>query len=282
MSVDISRKFALVTKGLMLGSVLSCAVAGGEVWAADQAVSSPASAAAAAPASALSADSNKSSFSDTQKSEIEHIVREYLLSHPELLMEMAKSLDQMQQIAQEEVIAHIIDSLRKDEMIPVRGDRNAKHYLIEFYDVNCGYCKVVRPYTTRLHEENKDLAIFYIEFPILSATSVKAAAMALALYQEDPAKYFKYQDAIMTKGVKVTDESQLKDIFKSVGADYDKLSKKAQSDETIQIALRRNMDLGQRMGVQGTPFFVLDGHVIRGAVRDYAVFENILKSQSTK
>ena len=49
------------------------------------------------------------------------------------------------------------------------------------------------------------------------------------------------------------------------------------TDIKIQRALRGNMLLGQNLGVRGTPFFILDGEVIRGAINDYSVFADILK-----
>ena len=121
------------------------------------------------------------------------------------------------------------------------------------------------------------MAIFYIEFPILSETSVKAAALALSLYQQDPKLYFDYQEKVMTFKGKIDSEDQLREFISEVGGDYDKIAAKAMTDIKIQRALRANMLLGQNLGVRGTPFFILDGEVIRGAINDYSVFEDILK-----
>ena len=191
-------------------------------------------------------------------------------------MDTARALEQAQQEQQQELVSTAIDELRTNDMVPVRGKRDAKHYLIEFYDVNCGYCKVVRPLTHRLAQE-EDVAIFYIEFPILSETSVKAAALGLSLYQQDPKLYFDYQEKVMTYKGKIDSEDQLREFITEAGGDYDKITAKAMTDIKIQRALRANMLLGQNLGVRGTPFFILDGEVIRGAINDYSVFEDILK-----
>lgn len=215
-------------------------------------------------------------FDAKEQAAIEQIVHDYLLAHPEILVDTARALEQAQQQMQQELITTAIDELRTNDLIPVRGARDAKHYLIEFYDVNCGYCKVVRPLTHRLVEENPDLAIFYIEFPILSETSVKAAAIGLALYQQDPEMYLAYQEKTMTYEGKITTEEQLREFVTAVGGDYDKLAAQAMTDIKIQRALRANMTLGQNLGVRGTPFFILDGEVIRGAIKDYSVFADII------
>lgn len=219
-------------------------------------------------------DATPEVFNAEEQAAIEQIVHDYLLSHPEILVDTARALEEAQQQMQQQMISTAIDELRTNEMIPVRGDRNAKHYLIEFYDVNCGYCKVVRPYTHRLAEEG--VAIFYIEFPILSETSVKAAAIGLALYQQNPEQYFAYQEQVMTYQGKIDSENKLRDFVTKAGADYDRIAASAMTDVKIQRALRANMVLGQNLGVRGTPFFVLDGEVIRGAIKDYSVFADIL------
>ena len=76
---------------------------------------------------------------------------------------------------------------------------------------------------------------------------------------------------------KIDSEEQLREFITEVGGDYDKIAAKAMTDIKIQRALRANMLLGQNLGVRGTPFFILDGEVIRGAINDYSVFEDILK-----
>ena len=216
-------------------------------------------------------------FSSEQKAAIERIVHDYLVEHPEVLVEVAQSLEAKQMYVQEQALTEAIEFFRQDEFIPRRGDVNAPHYLIEFFDYNCGYCKVVRDFTKRLAEDY-DLVTIYVEFPILSALSVRASAIGLALFAQDPEKYLRYQDLLMTADTRITSEDQIKDAVKAVGGDYDKLSEAVNNDPRIQKALRKNMELGQKMGVQGTPYFILDGTVIRGAVKDYSTFTDIIEA----
>uniref|UniRef100_UPI002941F5AD DsbA family protein n=1 Tax=Anaerobiospirillum succiniciproducens TaxID=13335 RepID=UPI002941F5AD len=59
--------------------------------------------------------------------------------------------------------------------------------------------------------------------------------------------------------------------------DYEALSQMVSEDTSIQEAMRKNMELSQKIGLQGTPFFILNGTAIRGAIRDYSVFADIIK-----
>lgn len=220
-------------------------------------------------------------FSQKEQAAIKQLVHDYLIAHPEILVEVAQALEAQQQFIQNQSLSEVIEFFRNDDFVPRRGDADAKHYLIEFFDYNCGYCKVVREYTKRLAQDY-DLVTVYVEFPILSALSVRASAIGLALFAEDPAKYLEYQELLMNSAVRITDEDQIISAVKEVGGDYEKLSAQINDDPRIQQALRKNMELGQKIGVQGTPFFILDGTVIRGAVKDYSTFEDIVKAAETK
>ena len=225
-----------------------------------------------------SAVAANSSFNPAQQEEIEKIVHNYIITHPEVLVEAAKALEAKHAEGQQESLLKAVEFFRNDKNTPARGSRSAKHYVIEFFDYNCGYCKVVRPLTKRLQEEN-DVVIYYVELPILSPLSVKASAIGLALYQKDAPQYFKYQDELMKANVKITSEEQIKAAIKKVGANYEELNKSINDNHKIQESLRKNMELSQQIGVQGTPFFIIDGQVIRGAVKDYEAFEAMLDKQ---
>ena len=222
------------------------------------------------------ASDTKSLFTPEQKAELETIIHQYIVAHPEVLVEASKALETQAAENQQAALEQVSSMIRADPMVPVRGKPNAKHYLIEFFDYNCGYCKVVRPYTKKFLKDN-DAAIFYVELPILSPISVRASAIGLALYKVDHDKYFIYQDALMESKEKITSEDQLKAAVKKAKGDYEALSKMVSEDTSIQEAMRKNMELSQKIGLQGTPFFILNGTAIRGAIRDYSVFADIIK-----
>jgi protein-disulfide isomerase len=84
------------------------------------------------------------SFSPAQRGDIENIVREYLLSHPELLQEVMGELEKRQSMAEAEkhregVKEHaqiIFSSPRGITLGNPQGDVT----VVEFFDYNCGYC----------------------------------------------------------------------------------------------------------------------------------------------
>src|SRR5690349_13142959 len=116
---------------------------------------------AATPAGALS---------DKDRPEIEAIIKDYLVKHPEVLRDALESLEKMQ--ASEEtkkqgaVIAAnqavIFDSPRG----PTFGNPKGDVTLVEFFDYNCGYCKHALGDVMKLVKEDPKLKVVLKEFPV--------------------------------------------------------------------------------------------------------------------
>src|SRR4051795_12015894 len=85
------------------------------------------------------------SFSPDQRGQIERIMREYLLSHPELLQEGLAEMEKRQAVGDagtqragvQEHAATIFSSPRQITLGNPQGDVT----VVEFFDYNCGYCK---------------------------------------------------------------------------------------------------------------------------------------------
>src|SRR5262249_956770 len=85
------------------------------------------------------------SFSDAQRGEIERIVKEYLVAHPEVLQEVIGELEKRQSAAEvEKQIAGIRqhkEVLFNSSHQVTLGNPNGDVTMVEFFDYNCGYCK---------------------------------------------------------------------------------------------------------------------------------------------
>ena len=116
------------------------------------------------------------SFSTDQRGEIERIIREYLLSHPELLQEVMAELEKRQtaadaekhQAAVKELAATIFSSPRQVTLGNPQGDVT----VVEFFDYNCGYCKRAMGDMLELIKGDGKLKFVLKEFPVLGEGSV--------------------------------------------------------------------------------------------------------------
>src|SRR5262245_34060803 len=84
-------------------------------------------------------------FSDVQRSDIEKIVREYLIAHPEVLEEAMNELSKRQAAAEAEKhqasIAKNADAIFNSPRGVTLGNKDGDVTFVEFFDYNCGYCK---------------------------------------------------------------------------------------------------------------------------------------------
>src|SRR5204862_2800182 len=84
-------------------------------------------------------------LSAPQRTEIEGIIKDYLLKHPELIEDVMKELEKRQSAAEsakaQKTIADnaqiLFDSPRQVTLGNPKGDVT----MVEFFDYNCGYCK---------------------------------------------------------------------------------------------------------------------------------------------
>lgn len=192
------------------------------------------------------------------RAQIEQIVREYILTHPEILPEAMRNLE-----ARESKKA--IDASRTQIETPYghawEGAADADVTLVQFFDYNCGYCRASRGDIDRLLAEDKKLKVVYRELPILGESSVEAAFASLAVAESGNYPAFHralYKAGRLTTGV-------IADAAKASGVDPAKL-KAAQTSQQIRQEISTNLDLQNRLQLTGTPSWVIGNTVLNGAV----------------
>lgn len=221
---------------------------------------------------------NSASAKDYTKAEIEQIVHDYILNNPDVLMEAGDKVKERQAQQALDQQNKLIQSIYADKAIPSSGAKNGKHKIIEFFDYNCGYCKKARPILKEILNDNLDVQYYYMEFPILSEISVTAAEIGIALYAINPKIYEKYNDQLMTRNDRLQTEVQLQALVESLDpkikwSEVKKISKTPQ----VQQTLNNIRGIAQKLNVNGTPAFIIDGEVLRGAPRSADMVKTLLK-----
>ncbi|MGZ5873655.1 MAG: DsbA family protein, partial [Bradyrhizobium sp.] len=130
-------------------------------------------------------------ISDGQRGEIETIVRNYLIAHPEVLEEAMAELSKRQAAAEAEKheasVAQNSDTIFNSPRGVVLGNKDGDVTFVEFFDYNCGYCKRAMADMLDLLKSDSKLKVVLKEFPVLSQGSVEAAQVAVAVRMQDPA-----------------------------------------------------------------------------------------------
>ena len=151
--------------------------------------------------------------------------------------------------------------LFEDPDSPVRGNANGDITLVEFFDYNCPYCRRILSTLADLQEANPQLRIVYKEFPVLTDNSRFAARAALASRRQD--KYFEFHDALMSASG-ILDPETVIAIARDLGLSIRRL-RRDMVDPQIQAMIDRNLALAAQLRITGTPSFVVEDRIFRGA-----------------
>ncbi len=196
------------------------------------------------------------SFDDSQKQEIGQVVREYLVSHPEVIIQAIQVLQTKEAKAFEEkaklAISENMDSLFNGDS-PTVESKEPKVTVIEFFDYNCPHCRTMSKIIEQLKEQNKDIRIVYKELPVLGQDSLMASKAALAAREQK--KYNEFHQKLMNYPSAVS-AGAIMEIAKEVGLDTEKLAKDMESDK-VRNELQTNQKLAISLGIRGTPSFVI-------------------------
>ncbi|WP_144755487.1 DsbA family protein [Bartonella saheliensis] len=203
--------------------------------------------------------------------DIQKIVRDYLLTHPEILIEMQINLQEKleKENAQDaQTQASIINFFRKEIFHSphdaVLGNPNGKKVLIDFFDYNCGYCKMSYSYIENLIKEHPDLRVVVKDLPILGSDSIAAHTVAHAFRKQFPEKYPQFYKALLTSKSRANEAKAIQ-IAVSLGADEKEL-RDAIKDPNLQNPFKENVRIASRLNITGTPSYIIDDKVFIGAV----------------
>ncbi|MCO5129191.1 MAG: DsbA family protein [Xanthobacteraceae bacterium] len=210
------------------------------------------------------------SFSEPQRGEIEGIVKNYLLTHPEILEEVSAELGRRQAKAEAEkhaaAVATHAQTIFKSPRGVTLGNPDGDVSMVEFFDYNCGYCKHAMADMLALLKSDPKLRVVLKEFPVLGPGSVEAAQVAVAVRMQDPSgkKYLDFHQRLLG-GRGQADKARAMAAAKEAGLDMARLEKDINSPE-VRATLEENFKLAESMGMNGTPSYVVGKQVVVGAV----------------
>jgi protein-disulfide isomerase len=218
-------------------------------------------------------------FSGPQRTEIEKIIKDYLLAHPEVLQEAMAELEKKQQLAETEkarsAIKNHSDALFNSPRQVVLGNPQGDVTFVEFFDYNCGYCKRALNDMVELMGKDPKLKVVLKEFPVLGPGSVEAAQIAVAVRMQDKTgkKYLEFHQKLLG-GRGQVDKAKALAVAKDVGIDMARLDKDLKSEE-IGKTLEESMKLAEALGLNGTPSYVIGNDVVIGAVGQATLSQKI-------
>jgi protein-disulfide isomerase len=200
-----------------------------------------------------------------RKAEVEQIIHDYFLAHPEFMIEVLRAAEAKIKDEKAEDAKGLISAkqneLLHDASAPVGGNPDGDVTIVEFFDYRCPYCKQVEPALETLIKEDGKIRVVYKEFPVLGPASVYASRIALAARKQG--KYAAFHDAMMAKKGQITEEIVLA-VAKAAGLDLDRAKADMNGPEVNEI-IARNKALASALEIGGTPTFIIGNKLMPGA-----------------
>lgn len=215
-----------------------------------------------------SAQSQGTSVSQAEREDIEAIVHAYIIEHPEVIEEALIELQRRARAREMEDFTSLVatneDKLFSDARDPVLGAQTADVTLVEFFDYSCGYCRVSNEWLAQALEQYDGRVRFVMkEFPVLGPDSETAAKAALAVWEQGADKYIAFHNGLYAAGRPLSQE-RIEQVAVENGIDVEKMRQDMQHPD-VEQHINDVRSLARQIGINGTPFFIINNEVVPGA-----------------
>jgi len=213
--------------------------------------------------------------------ELEKQVLQILRDNPETIIESVQAYQQEQQQQQQASLQETLQQFKNNpqEQIgesPTFGSTEQKIVLYEFSDFQCPFCAKAQENLKKFMDKHQDrVTLVFKHLPLIRIhpQAIPAAKASWAAQQQG--KFWEYHDALFEQQDRLGEELYL-EIANNLDLDIDKFNSDRQS-EAATTSIENDMKLAQKIGVSGTPFFVMNGETFSGAVELSKIEETLAK-----
>ncbi|MBV9956539.1 MAG: DsbA family protein [Pseudolabrys sp.] len=147
-------------------------------------------------------------------------------------------------------------------VVPV-GDLKGDVTLMQWYDLNCPFCREAAADIDALLKADKKLKLVFVPYAVLSVQSVQGALIELGAAKIlTPEKYVDFHRNIYTQRGTI-DGPKTANAVRLTGGDPAEAAKLGNTEETLNL-LRTNATFGGDIKMVGTPAYVINDVVIVG------------------
>ena len=207
---------------------------------------------------------------------------ELVKKNTQVIIDSVNAHYQKQQAAQRKAQPKVADAamvkeIMEDKTNTVLGNPKGSFVMIEFFDYNCGYCKMMNKKMAEAIKKSDNIRWILMDTPIFGEKSEVISRYALAAGKQGKFEAFH----LALADAKDKTEAGLKEIGKKVGLDVAKLEKDANSD-AMKKKIAANKEYTKKLQMGGVPMFIIDGNIQGGAFQDEQMEEYIKKANEMK
>jgi protein-disulfide isomerase len=147
--------------------------------------------------------------------------------------------------------------------VVVAANPNGKITLVEFYDLNCPYCRAASTDIADMVDLDPQLRLVLVPFPVLGIPSIQAGRIELAVAKlGTPKQFYAFHRKVYAQRGTM-DGNRAFDIARGLGLDAKKLLAVGDSDEVTE-QMKNHLQLGNELGLAATPSFIIGGVALVG------------------
>lgn len=214
---------------------------------------------------------------EAQKKEMGDFIKDYLISHPEVMLDVQAALEKKQAEQQasqsNKAISDNKEQIFNSASDVTIGNPKGDVTVVEFFDYNCGYCRGSLGDTDTLLKTDKNIRYVLKEFPILGPDSVAASKVSDAFRKLAPEKYAAFSHTILASKDRASEDSVI-DVATSLGVSEAALRKEMASSPNTDT-VKATYQLATDLGVTGTPAYVIGNEAVSGAIGLDALREKV-------
>jgi protein-disulfide isomerase len=202
-------------------------------------------------------------FTAAQQARIGEIAADYLVAHPQVLIEVSKKLQAQQAAIKAQLMAQSVLKghrlLMQLDGVPVKGPQNSKVIVTEFFDYECIACSMMAPVMEQVMTSNPDVRFAFRDWTIFAGRypeSTQASRRGLDIWKQKGAEaYMTYHNGIYRTGHnegKLT-AADIEQVATAAGVGAENIATRTPSDSLIE----GNNTLAELLGLTGTPGIIV-------------------------
>jgi protein-disulfide isomerase len=198
--------------------------------------------------------------------QLEQQILEVIRKHPDVLLDVLQKYAIQQQQKEQKAQAEVIKQVRKDTKSlvgdsPTLGATDRQIVMVEFSDFQCRFCAAAEKNVKDFMAKHKEVTLVYKHFPLTQIHPEALPAARAAWAAGKQGKFWEYHDALFANQTKLAEPFYL-EIANNLKLDSNKFN----ADRKVADAsIVRDFTLGRKLGIDGTPTFIINGEVVAGA-----------------
>ncbi|ERN42955.1 protein-disulfide isomerase [Rubidibacter lacunae KORDI 51-2] len=202
--------------------------------------------------------------------QLERQVLEVIRAHPEAIVEALQAFQVRERQKIDRVRQAFLQQLQTEPAAiigasPATDAIDSRLVVVEFSDFQCPFCARLHDTLDEfLAQHGDDVTLVYKHYPLASLHPQAIAAARAAWAAQQQGRFWPYHDALFARAGNL-DADAFTAIARDLGLDLERFERDRASGEA-GVAIERDVELGNELGVRGTPFLAIGSEIFEGAV----------------